>query len=65
MGQCPGSFSRKILNTFELFYIKAPTQVEDGNFRLSTRVLEYLPVNSSPTSQNKVTPPAALTPNTA
>ena len=63
MGQCPGSFSKKILNTLELFYTKATTQVEDGNLRL--RVLEYLLVNSSPTSQDKVTPPAALTPDTA
>lgn len=51
MGQCPGSFSKKgkILTTFELFYIKAPTQVEDGNFRLkhkeswSTSLLTHHP----------------------
>ena len=42
---------------------KTPTQVEDGNFRLSTRFLEHLPVTSPPTSQKKVTHPAALTPN--
>ena len=42
---------------------KAPTQVEDGNFRLSTRVLEHCPVTSPPTNQNKVTHPAALSPD--
>ena len=30
---------------------KAPTQVEDGNFRLNTRFLEYWPVTSPPTNQ--------------
>ena len=55
-----------------------PTQVEDGNFRLSTstgtpdwleqegwwlRFLEHHPLTSPPTNQKKVTHPAALTPN--
>ena len=33
---------------------KAPTQVEDGNFRLSTRFLEHRPVASPPTNKKKV-----------
>ena len=41
----------------------SPTQVEDGNFRLSTGFLEYCPITSSPTNQEKVTYPEALTPN--
>ena len=41
---------------------KAPTQVENGNFRLSTRFLEHL---LSPAIQNKVTHPAVFTPNLA
>ena len=32
---------------------KAPTQVEDGNFRLSIRFLENNPATSSPTNQKK------------
>ena len=32
---------------------KAPTQVEDGDFRLSTRFLEHCPVTSPPTNQKK------------
>ena len=44
---------------------KAPSQVEDGNFRLSTRFLEHCPVTSQPTNQRKATHPAALTPNFA
>ena len=31
--------------------IKAPTQVEDGNFRLSPRFQKYHTVNSPPTNQ--------------
>ena len=31
--------------------IKAPTQVEDDNFRLSPRFQKYHPVNSPPTNQ--------------
>ena len=42
---------------------KAPTQVEDGNFRLSTRFLKRHLVTLLPTNQKKVTHPAALTPN--
>ena len=45
--------------------IKAPTQVEDGNFRLSTRLLEHHSVTSPSTNQKKVTHSAALTPNFA
>ena len=44
---------------------KAPTQVEDGNFWLSTRFLEHRPVTLPPANQKKVTHPAALTPNFA
>ena len=44
---------------------KAPTQVKDGNFRLSTRFLEHCSVTSPPTNQKKVTHPAAFTPNYA
>ena len=47
----------------------APTQVEDGNFRLNTRFLEHSSVASPPANQKKkkkkVTNPAALTPNVA
>ncbi|XP_026984495.1 zinc finger protein 736-like [Sagmatias obliquidens] len=39
-----------------------PTQVEDGDFRLSIRFLGHHPVSSPPTNQKKVTHPAALTP---
>ena len=42
---------------------KIPTHMEDGNFRLSTRYLEYHPVTLPPTNQNKVTHTAALTLN--
>ena len=67
MGQGLGSSSRNIHNNiFEpLCRTKAPTQVEDGNFRLSTRFLEHLPTTSPPTNQKKVTHPAALTTNVA
>jgi len=44
---------------------RIPTQVEDGNFRLSPRSLEHCPLTSPPTNQKKVTHPAALTPNFA
>ena len=44
---------------------KVPTQVEDGNFRLSTRFLEHRPVTSPPTNQKKVTHPEAFTLNFA
>ena len=43
----------------------APTQVKDGNFRLSTRFLEHRSVASPPSNQKKVTHPAALTYNVA
>ena len=59
-------------NVFEFFYrTGAPTQAEDGNFRLNTRFLEHSSVASPPTNQKKkrkqkkVTNPAALTPNVA
>jgi len=42
---------------------KGPTQVEDGNFRLSTRFLEHCSVTSPPINQKKVTHSVALTPN--
>ena len=53
--------------SFEFFYrTGAPTQVEDGNFRLNTRFLEHSSVASPPANQKqKVTNPAALTPNVA
>ena len=52
-GKNLGSSLRDIHNSiFEFFYrIKAPTQVEDGNFRLSTRFLENHPVTLPPTNQ--------------
>ena len=67
MGQGPGSSARNIHNNiFEFFCrTKAPTLVEDGNFRLRARSLGHLPVTSPPTNQKKVTHPAALTPNFA
>ena len=68
LGQGLGSSSRNIHNNISLNSsagTKAPTQVEDGNFRLSTRVLEHHPVTSPPTNQKKFTHPAALTPNFA
>ena len=40
---------------------QGPTQLGDGNFRLST-ILEHHPATSPPTKQMKVTHPAALTP---
>ena len=42
-----------------------PTQVEDGNFRPSTRLLEHRPVTSPPTNQKEATHPAAFTLNFA
>ena len=39
-------------NVFEVFFrTGAPTQVEDGNFRLNTRFLEHSSVASPPTNQ--------------
>ena len=38
---------------------RAPTKVEDGNFRLSSRFLPYLPVTPPPTHQKKVMHPKA------
>ena len=53
-------------NVFEFFYkTGAPTQVEDGNFRLNTRFLEHSSVASPPTNQKEVTHPAALSPDVA
>ena len=41
-------------NVFEFFYrTGAPTQAEDGNFRLNTRFLEHSSVVSPPTNQKK------------
>ena len=42
-----------------------PTQVEDGDFRLSSRFLQHCSVTSPPTNQKKVSHPAALIPNLA
>ena len=52
-------------NVFEFYRTGAPTQVEDGNFRLNTRFLEHRSVASPPANQKKVTHPAALTPKVA
>ena len=66
MGQDPGSFSGNIhKSSFELFFrTKAPTQVKDGNFKLSTRFLEHYPV-SSPPNLKKVTHSVAFNPSLA
>ena len=40
-------------NVFEFYRTGAPTQVEDGNFRLSRRFLEHSPVASPPTQKKK------------
>ena len=41
-------------NVSEFFYRSgAPTQVEDGNFRLNTRFLEHSSIASPPTNQKK------------
>ena len=41
-------------NVYEFFYRSgAPTQVEDGNFRLNTRFLEHSSIASPPTNQKK------------
>ena len=64
--QGPGSSSRDMHKNISLSSspgTKALTQLEDGNFRLSTRFLEHHPVTSPPTNQKKVTHPAAHTPN--
>ena len=57
-------------NVFEFYRTEAPTQVEDGNFRLNKRFLEHNSVASPSTNQKKkqktkktVTNPAVLTPN--
>lgn len=67
--QSPGSSSGNIQNSiFEFFSrIKTPSNLEDGNFRQDTRILEHRPVinTSAPTNQEKVTHPSALTPNSA
>ena len=44
---------------------KAPTQVKDGNFRLSTRFLEHHPVIPPTTNQKEITHLTDLTPNFA
>ena len=52
----------------EFYRTGAPTQVEDGNFRLNTRFVEHSSVASPPANQKKkkkVANPAALTPNVA
>jgi len=54
--QGPGSSSRKMHSKIPFSSsagTKAPTQVEDGDFRLSTRFLEHCPVTSPPTNQKK------------
>ena len=57
-------------NVFEFYRTGAATQVEDGNFRLNTRLLEHSSIASPPANKKKkkkkrVTNPAALTPNVA
>ena len=57
-----------ITMSFEFYRTGAPTQVEDGNFRLNTRFLEHSSVVSIPANQKKkkkFTNPAALSPNVA
>ena len=47
--------------TFEFFVgTKAPTQMEGGNSRLSTRFLEHHPVTSPQTNQKKVCTPCKI-----
>ena len=66
LGQGPCSYSRNMHNNvFEFCRTGGPTQVEDGNFRLSSKFLEHHPVASPPTNLKKVTHPAVLTPNVA
>ena len=67
LGQGPGSSLRNIYNNiFELFCrTKAPTQVGDGNFRLSTRFLEHHSATWPPNSHKKATHPSVLTPSFA
>ena len=50
LGRGPGSYSRNMHNNIFVFFYRtgAPTQVEDGNFRLSTGFLEHLPLASLP-----------------
>ena len=61
LGQGPGSSSRDTHDSaFDLFCrIKAPSQVEKGYLRLSTRFLEHCPVPPPPTTQKEDTRPAA------
>ena len=42
-----------ITMSFEFYRTGAPTQVEDGNFRLNTRFLEHSSVASPPTNPKK------------
>ena len=42
-----------ITMSFEFYRTGAPTQVEDGNFRLNTRFLEHSSVASPPANQKK------------
>ena len=65
--QGPSSYSRNMHNNVFEFFCRtgAPTEVEDGNFRLNTRVLGHHSVASPPTNQKKVTHPAALSPDVA
>ena len=65
-GRDPGSSGSNIHNgTFELFCrTKAPSQVEDGNFRLSPRFLEHCPLITS-NHQKEVIHPTALTSHVA
>ena len=55
MRQGPSSYSKNIHNNvFEFFYrTGAPTQVEDGNFRLNTRFLKLSSVASPPAKKEK------------
>ena len=53
MRQGPGSYTKNMHNNvFEFFYrTGAPTQMEDGKFRLNTRFLEHSSVASPPTNK--------------
>ena len=60
--QGPDFYSRNTLNSVFEFFCRtgAPTQVEDGNFRLSKKFLEHSPVTLLPTHQKKNHTPCSL-----
>ena len=57
--ECSTLTANKIISLSYSVGTRIPTQVEDGNFRLSPRSLEHRPLTSPPTNQKKVTHPAA------